>query len=175
MPAGCPRSQGLRGSRREATRYNSPMQVLALNGSPRLEESNSQCLLNPLLAGMQEAGAEVTQHYLAQLSINYCTGCFSCWTRTPGRCAAWRDDMDLLLPQVLAADFLVLSFPLYVYTMPARVKAFLERLLPTIEPWIIPHPTRPGVSTHPAAATVSRPSWSCYPAPGWPSPSISAR
>lgn len=124
------------------------MQVLALNASPRLEASNSQRLLGPLLAGMQEAGAEVTQHYLAQLSINYCTGCYGCWTRTPGRCAAWRDDMDLLLPQVQAADFLVLAFPLYVYTMPARVKAFLERLLPTAEPWMVPHASRP-ITTHP--------------------------
>jgi multimeric flavodoxin WrbA len=126
-----------------------PMQVLALNGSPRLEDSNSQRLLAPLLAGMREAGAQVAQHYLARLSINYCTGCYGCWTRTPGKCSAWRDDMDLLLPQVQAADYLVLAFPLYVYTMPARVKAFLERLLPTVEPWMVPHPTRPGVTTHP--------------------------
>jgi hypothetical protein len=106
-------------------------------------------MLSPLLAGMREAGAEVAQHYLARLSINYCTGCFGCWMRTPGKCAAWRDDMDTLLPQAQAADYIVLSFPLYVYTMPALVKTFFERLLPSVEPWIVPHPERPGVMVHP--------------------------
>jgi putative NADPH-quinone reductase len=125
------------------------MQVLALNGSPRLETSNSQRMLAPLLDGMREAGAEVTQHYLAQLEINHCTGCYGCWMRTPGKCATWRDGMDLLLPQVVAADYLVASFPLYVYTMPARVKAFMERLLPTAEPWITLSSAKPGHAASP--------------------------
>lgn len=132
------------------------MQVLALNGSPRLENSNSQRMLSPLLAGMQEAGAAVTQHYLAALNINYCTGCFGCWTRTPGQCATWRDDMDLLLPQITAADMLVLAFPLYVYTLPARVKALFERLLPVAEPWLVPHPAQGGVTTHPPRVKLPR-------------------
>jgi multimeric flavodoxin WrbA len=125
------------------------MQVLALNGSPRVEESNSQRMLAPLLAGLAAAGAGVTQHYLAKLDVHYCTGCYGCWTRTPGQCATWRDGMDMLLPQLQAADLLVLAFPLYVYSMPARVKAFLERLLPSEEPWMVPHPQRP-VTAHPS-------------------------
>lgn len=125
------------------------MKVLALNGSPRQEQSTSQRMLAPLLDGMRAVGAEVTLHYLSQLDIHCCTGCFGCWLRTPGRCSVWRDSMDLLLEQLAAADWLVMAYPLYVYNMPAQVKMFHDRLLPGAEPWIVPHPAQPGVSTHP--------------------------
>jgi len=125
------------------------MRVLALNGSPRVEESNTERLLRPLLEGMAEAGAEIEDFYLAKLTINYCTGCFGCWVRTPGKCYTWRDDMEILMSRLNEADLLVLGFPLYVYTIPARVKTVLERLLPRAEPWFVPHPDCPELSVHP--------------------------
>jgi putative NADPH-quinone reductase len=125
------------------------MKVLALNGSPRGEKSTSQRLLGSLLDGLREAGADVTQHYLAQLDIHPCTGCFGCWLRTPGQCSVWRDSMDGLLAELEAADWLIMAYPLYVYNMPAQVKLFYDRLIPGALPWIVPHPTRPGLMTHP--------------------------
>ena len=60
------------------------MKVLALNSSPRGGgQSKTEFLLNHLVQGMEEAGAEVEVVALRKKKINYCAGCFTCWTKTP--------------------------------------------------------------------------------------------
>lgn len=125
------------------------MNVLALNGSPRKEDSNTERLMVPLLAGMRAAGAQVDYRYVEDYEIHQCKACFSCWAKTPGSCSGWRDGMDELLPAFNASEMLILGFPLYVYTLPGRIKTFVDRLLPVVEPWFQPHPKHPGLTTHP--------------------------
>jgi len=131
------------------------MRVLAVNGSPRRERSNTGRLLGPLLGAAREEGAEVAHVYLTDLDVRPCTGCFSCWTRTPGRCVQ-DDDMPALLAKMLEADALVLGFPLYVFGPPAGVQAMLERMLPTVEPWLV---RSDGVMSHPMRHEGRRPAW----------------
>ncbi len=130
------------------------MRILAVNGSPRRERSNTARLLGPMLEGARQAGAEAQLLYLADLDVRPCTGCFSCWTRTPGRCVQ-EDDGPELLSKMRAADAVLLGFPLYIFGPPAGVQAMLERLLPTVEPWLVDsdgttgHPVREGGSVGP--------------------------
>ena len=44
-------------------------------------------------------------HYidLSSLKIANCTGCFSCWTKTPGRCII-RDDATQVYPRIAESD-----------------------------------------------------------------------
>ncbi|MHC4788410.1 MAG: flavodoxin family protein [Planctomycetota bacterium] len=131
------------------------MRILALNGSPRRERSNTQRLLGPMLDAAREEGAEVEHRYLKDLDIRPCTGCFSCWTATPGRCVQ-DDDMAGVLEEMLKADALVLAFPLYVFGVPAGVAAFLERIVPVVEPWLV----REGeVTGHPLRHPDRQPRW----------------
>lgn len=109
---------------------------LALNGSPRGRESNTDRLLRPFLEGAQAEGAEVETLYTADLDVKDCRGCFACWTQTPGACVI-RDDMEQILERFLAADCVVWGFPLYHFGMPASLKRVLERTLPLLEPWIV--------------------------------------
>ena len=69
------------------------MKVLAFNASPRKEQSTSDIIMNLFLDGAKEAGAETENHYVVDLNIKGCIGCFTCWTKTPGECVQ-RDDMD---------------------------------------------------------------------------------
>ena len=123
------------------------MKVLAVNGSPRARASNTQRLLGPLLEGAREQGADVEELYLKELDVRPCTGCFSCWLRTPGKCVQ-QDDMAQLHEKMLACDVFVLGFGLYIRDVPAGVQAVLERMLPFAEPWLVEsqgrtvHPTR---------------------------------
>ncbi|MHC4789783.1 MAG: flavodoxin family protein [Planctomycetota bacterium] len=123
------------------------MKVLAINGSPRGPASNTRRLLAPLLEGMREEGAEVEELYLTDLDVRPCTGCFSCWVKTPGRCIQ-QDDVAGLHEKMLASDVLVLGFGLYIGSAPAKVQALLERMLPLAEPWLVEmggatgHPSR---------------------------------
>ncbi|MFH1136228.1 MAG: NAD(P)H-dependent oxidoreductase [Pseudomonadota bacterium] len=112
------------------------MKVMALNSSPRVGNgSKTEMLLNPLIEGMREAGAEVEVVNLKDLKIKLCLGCFTCWSKTPGRCVL-KDDMTELLPRFLSCDLAVLASPLYHFTVNAAMKAFIERTLPAIEPFL---------------------------------------
>ncbi|MGA3086004.1 MAG: NAD(P)H-dependent oxidoreductase [Thermodesulfobacteriota bacterium] len=125
------------------------MRILALNSSPRGEgQSKTELLLNHLVQGMREAGAEVEVIDLRKKMIRHCAGCFTCWTKTPGLCIHQDDMTRELFPKWLASDLVVYASPLYHYTINAAMKAFIERTLPVLQPFFeldndrIHHPPR---------------------------------
>ena len=123
------------------------MKVLALNSSARTGDvSKTEIMLDFLVKGMRDAGAEVDVINLKKKKINYCSGCFTCWTKTPGICM-FRDDMTKeLLPKYLECDLCVLATPLFHFTVNAQMKTFIERTLPMAQPFFV---ERNGVTTHP--------------------------
>ncbi|MEM3712590.1 MAG: NAD(P)H-dependent oxidoreductase [Thermoproteota archaeon] len=112
------------------------MKVLAVNGSPRGKNGNTDRILQSFLQGVREAGAEVETIYLKDLKINPCLGCFTCWTKTPGVCIH-NDDMAWILPKIREADVVVYATPLYVFTVSGLMKNFMDRLIPNIDPHIV--------------------------------------
>lgn len=112
------------------------MKVLALNSSPRANgHSKTEMMLLQLVKGMTEAGAMVDVVNLREKRIRNCTGCFTCWTRTPGVCIH-KDDMTTeLFPKWLESDIVIYATPLYHYTLNASLKAFIERTLPLLQPF----------------------------------------
>ncbi len=111
------------------------MKIFAVNGSPRGKAGNTECLLQPFLEGTREAGAETEVVYLKDRKINYCVGCFNCWTVTPGVCIH-KDDMPALLEKMRLADMWVFASPLYVFSVTAQMKTFMDRILPLALPYI---------------------------------------
>ncbi|RLB14329.1 MAG: flavodoxin family protein [Deltaproteobacteria bacterium] len=113
------------------------MKTLALNSSPRTGiQSKTELMLDHLVTGMKEAGAEVEVVNLRKKKINSCMGCFTCWTKTPGKCIHEDDMTNELYPKWLEADIAIYATPLYHYTMNATMKAFIERTLPVVEPFL---------------------------------------
>jgi multimeric flavodoxin WrbA/putative sterol carrier protein len=112
------------------------MKVLALNSSPRGEgQSKTGLMLDHLVQGMRDAGAEVEAVDLRKKTIRNCIGCFTCWTKTPGLCIH-KDDMSLeLFPKFIESDLVVYGTPLYHFTVNAAMKAFIERTLPALQPF----------------------------------------
>lgn len=112
------------------------MKILTVNSSPRTGAgSSTELLLNHLVQGMQEAGAEVSAVNLREKTIRPCLGCFTCWTKTPGRCIQKDDVTNELLPMLLASDLIVYATPLYYNMMNAAMSLFRERLLPLSLPF----------------------------------------
>ena len=109
------------------------MKVLAFNASPRKGNGVSEALMNWFLEGASQAGAEIEKHYVTDLDIKGCLGCFSCWWVTPGRCSQ-RDDMDWLLPKIAEADVLYLGTPIYHYNIVHYLQRMRERTLPLAMP-----------------------------------------
>ena len=113
------------------------MKVLAINSSPRADGiSKTGMMLDALVQGMRDAGAEVETIHLREKKIKNCIGCFTCWTKTPGVCVHKDDMTNELFPKWLEADLAVYATPLYHFTVNATMKAFIERTLPVVEPFL---------------------------------------
>ena len=105
------------------------MKVLALNGSPHMDEGNTALILNPFLEGMKEAGADVEVFYTRKMKIGPCNGDMSCWYVNPGTCGQ-KDDMQMLLPKLKEADVIVWASPVYYAGITGPLKNLMDRQLP---------------------------------------------
>ena len=78
------------------------MNVLVINGSPRLAASNTMKLTNAFIsAAPQDAVIKTVQIY--KKNIQPCRGCFSCWGKTAGSCIINDDMRDILTDMLWAA------------------------------------------------------------------------
>jgi multimeric flavodoxin WrbA/putative sterol carrier protein len=124
------------------------MKIFAINSSARTGDvSKTEIVLNWLVEGMQDAKADVEVVNIHRKKINYCKGCFVCWTKTPGKCV-YKDDMSKeLLSKYLECDLVIMATPLFHYTINAKLKTFIERTLPMAMPFF--KLNERGVTTHP--------------------------
>ncbi|TET77618.1 MAG: flavodoxin family protein [Candidatus Heimdallarchaeota archaeon] len=106
--------------------------VLIVNGSPRIEKSNTTFVITPFMEGMKKAGASVEMIYTKKLKILPCIGCFKCWGETIGECFI-QDDMQELYPKLKEVDILIIATPVYS-PLPGEIQNLLNRLVPLIEP-----------------------------------------
>ncbi|UCH56811.1 MAG: flavodoxin family protein [Candidatus Bathyarchaeota archaeon] len=102
------------------------LKLLAFNASPRKADGTTDVLVDRFIEGAGEAGAEIEKHYVVDLDINGCLGCFGCWWKTPGRCVQ-RDDMDWILPGINESDILVLGTPIYSRNTTHYLQRLVER------------------------------------------------
>lgn len=103
--------------------------VLILSGSPR-RGGNSDTLCEEFMKGAIESGNEVEKVFVAGKQIGYCKACYVC--KKTGACAI-KDDMAEVLQKMLDADVIVLSSPVYFYSISAQLKAVIDR---TVARWL---------------------------------------
>lgn len=132
------------------------MKVLVINGSPKGEGSNTYWLTQAFLQGLREGGEtlELEELAVSKLELKPCIGCFSCWSKTPGKCCLC-DDMAQVLERLLWADVTVWSFPLYYFSVPGGLKNLIDRQLPLVLPFMQEDESCPGGS-HPSRYDRSR-------------------
>jgi len=115
--------------------WTAPARVLVLIGNPRKKNGLTYFYLQALLDGMKHAGAAIEEIMLYEKKINYCLGCYHCWTKTPGRCVQ-KDDQAELLEKMNAADLIVYAMPMYYHSMPGLMKNHFDRQLPMMLPYV---------------------------------------
>jgi hypothetical protein len=106
--------------------------VVAINGSPKAEKSNTEKILAPFLDGMTDAGATIDKYYVSRLNIKPCKGEMACWKERPGVCHI-QDDMQLIYPKLRQATILVFATPVYI-PLPGEMQNFMNRLVAILEP-----------------------------------------
>lgn len=109
------------------------MHILAIHGSPNMKRGKTYLLLERFLKGSEKAGAIAEVVFLHEKRIGECTGCFTCWIKTPGTCVQ-KDDMGELIEKLKRTDLMILATPVYVDGMTGHCKHFLDRLLPLLDP-----------------------------------------
>jgi len=120
--------------------------AVVFDGGPRTEKlSKTTFMVNNFCKGLQDAGAEVEYIKLKDMKINPCSGCFQCWTQTPGVCIH-KDDMTELRIKLREADLVIYSSPLYIFNVTGIMKNFLDRLLPNMKPYML---IKNGQTMHP--------------------------
>jgi multimeric flavodoxin WrbA len=129
------------------------LKILSFNASPRKEKGMTEALLEVFLGSAEASGAEVERHYVIDLDVKGCRGCFNCWFTTPGRCVH-RDDMDWILPKMAEADVLVYGTPVYHYNIIHYLQRMRERTLPLSMPEMY---VKDGVTHHPNREPRERP------------------
>ena len=104
------------------------MRIIALNASPNQEGLTALCA-QAVLAGGQEAGAQVRLIHLCDLDLRVCQACENGWgqCRREGRCIQ-QDDFAQVREEILAADAWVLATPVYFGEPSEIARVLLDRL-----------------------------------------------
>ena len=101
------------------------MKILGICASPRGSKSTTLRLVQALLKGAKEAGAEVELVDVCNLDIKFCNACQVCFKT--GVCVH-KDDFQGLYDKILTADGLVWGSPNYLRSVTAQMKTFIDRM-----------------------------------------------
>ena len=101
------------------------MKILALSFSPR-EQGNTELLLDQVLHGARQQGADTELYRTADKDIRPCDACGVCFKT--GECPI-QDDMQEVYAKTLDADGIVFGSPVYFYNITAQGKAVIDRTL----------------------------------------------
>jgi multimeric flavodoxin WrbA len=103
------------------------MRIVSFNGSPKGKDSNTNVMIEALAKGLTSNDSEIVNIYLADKGIQYCRGCYSCWSKTPGKCVI-NDDMKDMIELMRNTDLFIFGTPLYFNNISGTLKVFFDRL-----------------------------------------------
>jgi len=100
------------------------MHVVGVSGSGR-PDGNTAVLVNAVLEGAAQSGAQTDLLQLAEMEIAGCNGCKAC---KENQTCVIRDEMYRFYDIAPQTDVLVLGSPIYLDHVTAQTKAFIDRL-----------------------------------------------
>jgi len=101
------------------------MRVIGINASPR-KGANTATLVETVLKGAADKGAETKRVDLRKLKVKPCIGCDKC-KENLGNCAQ-KDDLTPLMEEMATYDAIVLGTPVYWFHVSAQFKTLVDRL-----------------------------------------------
>lgn len=97
------------------------------------DDARTSAAADALCAGLEARGANVHRVIVRDLDVRQCTGCFGCWTRTPGRCVI-ADDARRIAELVIAADVYAIVTRVAFGSFGSAAKSVLDRLICLVLP-----------------------------------------
>ncbi len=99
------------------------VKLLAIYGSPR-KKGNTALLLKEAGVGAREAGAQVTEIFLRDLTMSPCLEIYGC--KKDGRCVI-EDDFQMVYDHILDSHGIMLASPIFFYAVSAHTKILMDR------------------------------------------------
>ena len=107
------------------------MKAMILNGA---KGDGADAVLRLLQSALENRGWECSVFQPSRMDLRPCTGCFQCWTRTPGRCAQ-EDDSEVILRARARCELMALISPIRWGSYSPDLKMALERSVPVLLPF----------------------------------------
>ena len=98
--------------------------LLAIRGSPR-RKGNTALLFREAVRGARDGGVEVEEVVLRDLKMSPCLEIYGC--KKTGRCAI-DDDFQRIYDLLLSCHGVILSSPIFFYTVSAHTKILMDLL-----------------------------------------------
>ena len=99
--------------------------ILVLTGSAR-KNGNSNRMASAFAEEAESKGHTVKVIDTTKLSLNFCHACETCYKT--GKPCSFDDDFNQIADDILAADALVFSCPVYWYSVPSQIKAVIDKM-----------------------------------------------
>ena len=111
------------------------MNIIGIIASQR-KEGNTAFIVNQILEGAKEKGAQTETFSFSNLDIKPCQGCNGC--KQSDRGCVINDDMQKIYDALEHADAIILGLPIYMGQMSAHGKIFTDRLYARFSPRFSP-------------------------------------
>jgi multimeric flavodoxin WrbA len=102
------------------------MKVVAINGSAR-KDGNTAILIRRVLSVLESEGIETELIQLAGEEIHGCMACGTCRKIQNKHCRIVKDNINIYIEKMAAADGIILGSPTYFSMMTSEMKALIDR------------------------------------------------
>ena len=99
--------------------------IVVITGSPR-ENGNSFAMTKAFIDAAEAKGHTVVRFDAALKNVGGCHACETCYKS--GKACSFDDDFNALAPDILDADAVVFTMPVYWYSIPAQIKGVIDKL-----------------------------------------------
>ncbi len=99
--------------------------VVVITGSPR-KNGNSNTMAEAFIKACTAKGHTVTRLDTPFMKLSGCNACDACFSA--GEPCVIDDDFNAAAPAIEKADAVIFAMPVYWYSLPAQIKAFIDRL-----------------------------------------------
>jgi len=111
------------------------MKTLILDGNPYNDAEEYDQYIKVLAGRLEDQGHSTTLLQLKSMDLAFCTGCWTCWWKTPGKCV-FPDEGRTLCREYINSDFVLFASPLIMGFLSALLKKAQDRLIPLLHPYM---------------------------------------
>jgi multimeric flavodoxin WrbA len=110
------------------------MKITILDGNMNQAKSDYSIFIDDLVLQLKKHHS-VDYYPIDKMELQYCSGCWSCWWKTPGECSQ-KDGAEQIFRSYINSDFIIFTSPLIAGFTSSALKKIVDRLIVLLHPYI---------------------------------------